>query len=189
MSAAPLPRAPLIESAADAYQRLAQIRALAAAQQLGQELAWTGLPALEDADACFEYGERTYGIKPGVIDGETASVFLDGCCTFLAYELHMRTGFPLAVFSVGEGNWFGHAGLLVGQDGFLDVLGLTTLAQAAKRYPFASFKVLGLADFLALTFDEQHHRQPLAALGELEALHTRWVADRLLRNSGLLPAI
>jgi hypothetical protein len=55
--------------------------------------------------------------------------FTKGACGFLAYELHKRTGFPLAVLTDDPDakGWSGHVAVRIGDDAYLDISGVSSL--------------------------------------------------------------
>lgn len=63
-------------------------------------------------------------------------IFSKGACGYFAYALHERTKLPLVVFTENPDNsyWEGHVAVKLGDDKFLDVTGVCSVADYERRY-------------------------------------------------------
>lgn len=185
-----LNRPRLVESPEKVAGRTQRILDLAHERKLEQAFSWEDEEKIQRRkDVDVDFGSSGYEIVPLSICGQTESIFLHGYCALLAHQLHLRTGLPFAVFTsknATEDHWSGHVGLLVNEDKFLDVRGLRPLSTERSRQRGNAFQTMELDEFLDRIVDEEYRAKPLGFLDELESLHTQWVADKVLRDAGLI---
>lgn len=185
-----LNRPMLVESPEKVAGRNQRILDLAYERKLEQAFSWEDEAKIQRRKVVdVDFGSSGYEIAPLSICGQTESIFLHGYCALLAHQLHLRSGLPFAVFTsknASEDHWAGHVGLLVDEDKFLDVRGVRPLATERTRQRGNAFQIMELDEFLDRIVDEEYRAKPLSFLDELEALHTQWVADHVLRSSGLI---
>ena len=64
------------------------------------------------------------------------SLFSKGACGYLAYAIHERTGLPFTIITekTSAEYWQGHVAIKIGADKYLDVTGVNTMEEIAKKY-------------------------------------------------------
>lgn len=155
--------------------------------------AYRVYPEMQDAemehDGTIEvaFGSRPATLTLHQIDNEAVSLFSYGHCGLLAYAIHLKTGFPFAVFtsSKDENSWQGHVGLLVGENQILDITGVNTSQEIARTYHQldGSFDVLDVDTAVTFLFSEEYRENPLSFVGELEQLVLDDFADFVISEN------
>jgi hypothetical protein len=162
-------------------------------RELAEWEAYKCYPEMMDAerehDGTIEvvFGSQGAALTLGVIDAEASVLFSHGHCAILAWEIHVKTGLPLAVFTSENDRlgWSGHVALQLAEDTFLDIEGVETLEAIKRRYPSIKqeHELLSDDEFKKLIVDEKDWENPKQYLCELEQLVLTEFVDLVIEEN------
>jgi hypothetical protein len=165
-------------------------------RELAEREAYLAYPLMEYAedehDGTIEavFGSRAATLTLGLIDAEANQLFAFGHCVILAWEIHLKTGLPLAVFTSSKASperWSGHVALHLGGDRFLDIQGVSSLSEIHSRYAsfgkYGDFELMNDHDFKTLLVDTENYDDPKRYLCELEQLLLEHFADLVIEEN------
>lgn len=143
-------------------------------------------PFVQEFDVYF--GSRGDTFQYGEVDGAVQSVFGYGFCSLMALALNERLGREFVLWTTdkdaGPRGWSGHVGVHLDDSRVLDVFGISTYEDVARRYSMfgemGEPEVVSREELLARTSSEDYREDPWSFVDELERLLTHDIAERLI---------
>lgn len=131
------------------------------------------------------YGSRGDTFQYGEVDGAVESVFGYGFCSLMALALNERLDREFVLWttdkSAGAQDWSGHVGVHLEDGRILDVFGISTYEEVARRYSMLGEpEVVSREELLERTSSEEYRNDPWSFVDELERLLTHDIAERLI---------
>lgn len=156
------------------YAKNARLRDLAEWEAYKTDYNMQDAEREHDGTIDVVFGSQGATITLGIIDGEASSLFSYGHCAILAWEIHMKTGLPLAVFTSenGRSGWSGHVAIQLDENKFLDIQGVADAEEIQRRYSSLrdGLELVTDDEFKKLIVDEENWADPKQYLCELEQL-------------------
>ena len=172
------------------YATNPRLRELAEAEAYRYDMEMMDAELEHDGTISAVFGSRAVTLTLGLIDSEADSLFAFGHCAILAWEIHVKTGLPLAVFTSSKATpdrWSGHVAISLGDDRFLDIQGVTSSSSIYRRYSrfgdYSDFELMSDQDFKSRIVDPANYDDPKQYLCELEQLLLDHFADLVIEEN------